>query len=90
MSVKLEMRTTSKEILETLEKIAKQLEEQGIAQDEIEEKIDIIQEDIKEQIKSLQEQMCEKIKNNVHKNTNMNIESEEVLEDNSIVLTINI
>lgn len=88
MSVKLEMQTTSKEIMEALGKIVKQLEEQGIAQDEIEEKIDNIQEDIKEQIKSLQEQMCEKIKNKVDKNSNMRLESEEVLEDNSIVLTI--
>ena len=54
MSVKLEMQTTSKEIMEALEKIIQQLEEQGVAKEEIEEKIDIIEEDIKQQIKSIQ------------------------------------
>lgn len=48
------MQTTSKEIMEALEKIIQQLEEQGVAKEEIEEKIDIIEEDIKQQIKSIQ------------------------------------
>lgn len=90
MSVKLEMQTTSKEIMEALEKIVKQLEEQGIAKEKIEEKMDIIEEDIKQQIKSIQEQMCENIKDKVKNNSTMTLESEEILEDNSVVLTINL
>lgn len=90
MSVKLEMQTTSKEIMEALEKIVKQLEEQGIAKEEIEEKKDIIEEDIKQQIKSIQKQMCENIKDKVKNNPTMTLEGEEILEDNSVVLTINL
>lgn len=90
MSVKLEMQTTSKEIMEALEKIVKQLEEQGIAKKEIEEKKDIIEEDIKQQIKSIQKQMCENIKDKVKNNPTMTLEGEEILEDNSVVLTINL
>lgn len=90
MSVKLEMQTTSKEIMEALEKIVKQLEEQGIAKEEIEEKKDIIEEDIKQQIKSIQKQMCENIKDKVKNDSTMTLESEEILEDNSVVLTINL
>ena len=90
MSVKLEMQTTSKEIMEALEKIVKQLEEQGIAKEEIEEKKDIIEEEIKQQIKSIQKQMCENIKDKVKNNPTMTLEGEEILEDNSVVLTINL
>lgn len=90
MSVKLEMQTTSKEIMEALEKIIQQLEEQGVAKEEIEEKIDIIEEDIKQQIKSIQEQVCENIKGKVKNDSTMTLESEEILEDNSVVLTINL
>ena len=90
MSVKLEMKTTSKEILNLLEQIANQLEVQGISKEEINEKINVVEKDIQEQIKSVQQQICQNIKNNVKNNPEMNIEQEEVLEDNSIVLTINL
>ena len=76
--------------MEALEKIVKQLEEQGIAKEEIEEKKDIIEEDIKQQIKSIQKQMCENIKDKVKNNPTMTLEGEEILEDNSVVLTINL
>ena len=52
MSVKLEMKTTSKEILNLLEQIANQLEAQGISKEEINEKINVVEKDIQEQIKS--------------------------------------
>lgn len=52
--------------------------------------MDIIEEDIKQQIKSIQEQMCKNIKDKVKNNSMMTLESEEILEDNSVVLTINL
>lgn len=47
----------------------------------------IMQEKEKERI---QKQICEDIKAQVIKNSSMNLEQEEVLEDNSILLTISI
>lgn len=67
MSVKLEMRTSAEEILETLAKLNK---EQGVQR--------VTQRDI-----------CEHIKNKISLNSTMNLLQEEVLEDGSVLLTIN-
>ena len=44
----------------------------------------------KEEEISIRDKICKEIKEKVQNNTSMNIASEEVLEDNSILLTINL
>lgn len=80
------------DVQQTLKLINKKLEKKGLSQQEIAKKTSNLNlhKIVKVQMKSVQEQMCEKIKNSVQKNTNMSLESEEILEDNSIVLTINL
>ena len=81
----------SKDISQTLEMIEKQLEKYGLSKEEIKEEVELIDEDeVEEQIISVQEQVCETIKNKVSNNTTMKIENEEVLEDNSVVITISL
>lgn len=81
----------SKDISQTLEMIEKQLEKYGLTEEEIEKEINNIEEDtVEEQIISAQEQVCETIRNKVSQNPTMQIESEEILEDNSVVITINL
>ena len=49
--------------------------------------------DIKENVENninIQQQICNNIKSKVAKNSSMKIEQEEVLEDNSVLLTISI
>ena len=68
MSIRLKMQTTSKEILELLEKMEQNME---------------IKQDLKEM-------MCEQIKNKIENNSSMNLVSEEILEDGSVVITVNV
>ena len=68
MSVRLKMQTTSKEILELLEKMEQNME---------------IKQDLKEM-------MCKQIKNKIENNSSMNLVSEEILEDGSVVITVNV
>lgn len=80
-----------KDISQTLEMIEKQLEQYGLTEEEIEQEMELIDEDeVEEQIISVQEQVCETIRNKVSNNTTMKIENEEILEDNSVVITISI
>ncbi len=80
-----------KDISQTLEMIEKQLEKYGLTEEEIEQEMELIDEDeVEEQIISVQEKVCETIRNKVSNNTTMKIENEEILEDNSVVITISI
>lgn len=77
MSVRLNMRVMTEEVLKVLE----ELEEQ---ERELEE-----QEKIAKQLE-VRETICSNIKEKVEKSVNMNLIHEEILEDGSVVLTINV
>lgn len=77
MSVKLKMSVEMEQILKTLRKI------------DAEEK-QLMKQEQKNQEIELKEAICNNIKENIANSPSMNLVSEEVLEDGSVVITVNV